>query len=68
MILNNVVILTDMPLFTSPFFRDSYCLYPFWNSSRSKKLRLGCKKNTWVCRIQCYTQNETKKFKIKKIA
>ncbi len=33
----------DIPLFTSPFFRDSYCLYPFWNSSRSC---LGCKKHT----------------------
>ncbi len=25
-------------------FLQGYCLYPFWNSSRSKKLRLGCKK------------------------
>ncbi len=24
-----------------------------------KKLRLGCKKNTWFRSIQCYTQNET---------
>ncbi len=41
----------DIPLFMSPFFRDRYCLYPFWNSSRKKKLRLGCKKNTWFCSI-----------------
>ncbi len=25
-------------------FRDSYCLYPLWNSSCSKKTHLGCKK------------------------
>ncbi len=53
---NNVVIWTDIPLFTSPFFRDSYCLYPFWNSSRSKNLVV---KTTWFCSTQCYTQNET---------
>ncbi len=34
----------DIPLFTSHFFRESYCLYPLWNNLRSKKLRLGCKK------------------------
>ncbi len=34
----------NIPLLTSPFFRDNYCLYTLWNSSRSKKLRLGCKK------------------------
>ncbi len=28
----------------SPFFRDSYCLYPFWNSSRSKNCVLVVKK------------------------
>ncbi len=28
----------------SPLFRDSYCLYPLWNSSCSKKTHLGCKK------------------------
>ncbi len=33
---NNVVLWTHFPLFTSPFFRVSCCLYPFWNSSRSK--------------------------------
>ncbi len=32
-------------LFTSPFFRDSYCLYPLWNSSHSKKLRPSFKKH-----------------------
>ncbi len=56
---NNVVIWTDIPLFTSPFFRESYCLYLFWNSSRSKNCVLVVKKNTWLCSIQCYTQNET---------
>ncbi len=33
----------DIALCTSPFFRNSYCLYPFWNSSRSKTA-LVCKK------------------------
>ncbi len=41
---NNGFIWTDIPLFTSPFFRESYCLYLFWNSSHKKKLHLGCKK------------------------
>ncbi len=55
---NSIVIWTDIPLFTSPFFRDSYW-YPFWNSSCSKNCVLVVKKNTWFCSIQCYTQNET---------
>ncbi len=33
---NNVVIWIDVTLFTSPFFRESYCCNPLWNSSRSK--------------------------------
>ncbi len=41
---NNVVIWMDIPLFTSPFFGDSYCLYPFWKSSHSKTLSFVCKK------------------------
>ncbi len=55
---NNVVIWTDIPLFTSPFYRESYYLYPFWNSSRSKNCILVVK-NTWFCSIKCFTQNET---------
>ncbi len=35
----------DIPLFMSPFLGESYCLYPFWNSSRSKKLSFLFKKN-----------------------
>ncbi len=31
-----VVIWMETPLFTSPFFMESYCLYPFWDSSCSK--------------------------------
>ncbi len=34
----------DIPLFTSPFFRESYFLYPLWNSSRSKNCVLVVKK------------------------
>ncbi len=51
------------------FLHRELLLYQFWNSSRWKKLRLGCK-TTWFCSIQCYTQNETippKKEKWKKM-
>ncbi len=40
---NNVLIWTDIPLFTSPFFRDSYCLYTLWNNSHSKNCILVVK-------------------------
>ncbi len=39
-------ICTDIPLFTSPFFRD--CLCPFWNSSRSKNCILVVKPHGFV--------------------
>ncbi len=55
-----------IPLFTSHFFRESYCLYLLWNSSCSK-LRLGCKKKIHGFVAYSVTQNETippKKWKI----
>ncbi len=52
----------DISLFTSPFFRDSCCLYPFLNSSRSC---LGCKKTHGF--VQCYTEWDHPRKKKRKI-
>ncbi len=57
----------DFPLFTSPFFRENYCLYPLWNNSCSKNC-LGCKKPHGFVeyRIKLHTEwdHPPKKWKI----